>query len=277
MKRRILALLILTLALLCVSMFYPIVLGAPLGGYAPYGTSISHGAIDGTIGTEWDDAGGWFVTDMPLGHKIRAKHDAVYLYILLVVADNTNNPFDLIDHDWVGVEFDINGDEYIHGTSESPDDSAFCDYQTAGGEDWWIKGFTTASMGNDTSVGGFNDVVAAKGFNTTHTIWEFKKRLNSGDTAGYDIAMNPSQTDVYGKDRINIALAYQDGAVGKHLYCSHFYLLILLPPPTIVGGKATLIDVISKPELQTSWTWLTTIILPLTATAVIIKLKKKKQ
>ena len=45
-----------------------------------------------------------------------------------------------------------------------------------------------------------------------------------------------------------------------------------------VGGKATPIDkAIIKPELHNPWIWLSTIILPLIATAVFIKLKKKKQ
>ncbi|MFQ6127246.1 MAG: carboxypeptidase-like regulatory domain-containing protein [Candidatus Heimdallarchaeota archaeon] len=241
MKKRTLALLILTFAVLSVSTFYPIVLGAPVGDIqAPQGTSIEDGAIDGTIGTEWDDAGDWVVTDLTIPNKIRAKHDGTYLYILLVVTDDTDERLPLTAHDWTGVEFDINGDEKTMGTTGSPDDAEFCDYQISGGEDWWMTG-TGSPRGNDTSVGGTNDVVAAKGFNTTHTIWEFKKKLNSGDSAGYDIAMDPSQTGVYGKDRIEIALAYQDGKTGKHSDHSDWYLLILtvLPQPGWIDGHVT--------------------------------------
>ena len=50
------------------------------------------------------------------------------------------------------------------------------------------------------------------------------------------------------------------------------------PPPTSVGGKAIPINkAVIKPELQIPWIWLSTIILPLVATVVFIKLKKKKQ
>jgi len=49
------------------------------------------------------------------------------------------------------------------------------------------------------------------------------------------------------------------------------------PPPPPVGGKAIPINMpIIKPELQTPWIWLTAIILPLTATLVYIRHKKKK-
>ena len=45
-----------------------------------------------------------------------------------------------------------------------------------------------------------------------------------------------------------------------------------------VGGKATPINIpMNKPETPALWIWLSTIILPLIATAVFVKLKKKKQ
>ena len=48
--------------------------------------------------------------------------------------------------------------------------------------------------------------------------------------------------------------------------------------PKSVGGKSTPISIpTTKPQPQTPWMWLTTIILPLVATAVFMKLKKKKQ
>jgi hypothetical protein len=50
-----------------------------------------------------------------------------------------------------------------------------------------------------------------------------------------------------------------------------------VPPPKPVGGKATPINMGFEPEIQTSWIWLTTIILPLLATVVYVKLRKKKQ
>ena len=50
------------------------------------------------------------------------------------------------------------------------------------------------------------------------------------------------------------------------------------PPPPPVGGKATPINMpINKPEFQTPWIWLSTIILSLATTVVFVKLKKKKQ
>ena len=49
-------------------------------------------------------------------------------------------------------------------------------------------------------------------------------------------------------------------------------------PPPPVGGKATPINIpTNKPETPTLWIWLSTIILPLIATAVFLKHKKKKQ
>jgi hypothetical protein len=49
------------------------------------------------------------------------------------------------------------------------------------------------------------------------------------------------------------------------------------PPPPSVGGKATPINIpTNKPELPTVWIWLT-ILLPLAATTILVKLKKKKQ
>jgi hypothetical protein len=216
--------------------FHIVALGTPVSNiYAPEGAPISAAEIDGVIGTEWNDAGGWVSIDLGILNNIRAKHDSEYLYILLVIGDNTDNPFPEEAHDWAGVDFDLNGDEKTMGDPDSPDDFEYCDYQILGGEDWWGKG-VGEDRGSDTSVGGTNDVVAAKGFNTTHTIWEFKKKLNSGDTLGHDIAMDPTQTEVYGKDRIKIALAYQDGKTGKHGYHSSWYLLILTVPPPVTYG-----------------------------------------
>jgi hypothetical protein len=228
MKRRTSVLLIIVIAVLGISAFYPTVLAEP-DINATFGTSV---VIDGVIGTEWDDAGPWAVTDMGINHSIRAKHDGTYLYILEVVVDNDTEvgPFDPYDiHDWAGVEFDLNGDNIIHGNATYPDDWEFCNYKISGGEDWLTKGFGGGARDPDTIWGGTNDVTAAKGFNNTHTIWEFRKKLNSGDTNGYDIALDPSQTGIYGKDRIYIALAYQEGKTGKHYGCSHFYLLVLAP------------------------------------------------
>lgn len=227
-KKRIAVLVIFVLTMLSVMMFYPTVLGNGSDMSVPLSTPISDVDIDGVIGTEWACVVDSFITDLSVSHYVKAKHDGTYLYILLVVDDNTNDLFNPVAaHDWAGVEFDINGDEQIHGTSASPDDFEYCDYKILGGEDWWGKGFMPINRGNDTSVGGSNDVIAAKGFDGAQTIWEFKKKLNSGDTTGEDIAMDPSQTNTYGKDRINFFLAYQDGATGKHSACSHFDLLIL--------------------------------------------------
>jgi hypothetical protein len=227
MKRRISFLLIITIAVLGISAFYPTVLAEP-DINATFGTSV---VLDGVIGAEWDDAGPWAVMGLGLNESIRAKHDGTFLYILLVVNDTSDNPYvdPVSAHDWAGVEFDLNGDNIIHGNFSSADDWAFCDYKISGGEDWWTKFFAGTNRDPDTITGGTNDVAAARGFNTTHTIWEFRKKLNSGDTFGYDIALDPSQTGVYGKDRIGIALAYQDGKTGKHYACSHFTLLVLDP------------------------------------------------
>lgn len=353
MKRRNSFLLIVAIAVLGISAFFPIVLADP-DINATFGTSV---VIDGVIGTEWDDAGPWAVTDLGLNESIRAKHDGTFLYILLVVNDTTNNPFvdPVSAHDWAGIEFDLNDDNIIHGTAGLHDDWAFCDYKISGGEDWYTQGFGGSNRDPDTIWGGTNDVAAAKGFNTTHTIWEFRKKLNSGDTNGYDIALDPSQTGVYGKDRIDIALAYQDGGTGKHYGCAHFTLMVLDPaqytltinssptgvtftvdgvphtapwsetynqgtsvnlvmpqthgtyewsrwqedadtnrikavtvnsdltltgeftPPQPVGGNAIPIDKMTiMPEFQIPWLGLSIIVLSIVATAVFMKLKKRR-
>ncbi len=358
MKRRTSVFLIVTIAVLGISAFYPLVLAEP-DINATFGTSV---VLDGVIGTEWDDAGPWAVTDLGLNESIRAKHDGTFLYILLVVSDTTNDPFvdPVSAHDWAGIEFDRNGDQIIHGNATDPattaDDWEFCDYKILGGQDWFTHGFASPNRDADTIWGGTNDVAAAKGFNSTHTIWEFRKKLNSGDTFGYDIALDPSQTGTYGKDRIYIALAYQEGNTGKHYGCSHFTLLVLSPvqytltvnssptgvtftvdgvphtapwsetydegtsvnlvmpqthgayewsnwqedgntnrirtvtidsdltltgkfmPPRPVGGKAIPIDEMTiMPEFQIQWAWLSIIVLSVVATAVFMRLKKRRK
>jgi hypothetical protein len=53
---------------------------------------------------------------------------------------------------------------------------------------------------------------------------------------------------------------------------------VVAPPPLPVGGIATPINIpLNKPEKLALWIWLSTITLPLIATAVCVKLKKKKQ
>lgn len=53
--------------------------------------------------------------------------------------------------------------------------------------------------------------------------------------------------------------------------------IMLTAPPTPVGGKATTINIsTNKPEPPTLWIWLT-ILLPLAATTIFVKFKKKKQ
>jgi len=54
-------------------------------------------------------------------------------------------------------------------------------------------------------------------------------------------------------------------------------MAVYAPVPKPVGGKATPLNIpTNKPELPALWIWLT-ILLPLAATTIFAKLKKKKQ
>jgi len=74
---------------------------------------------------------------------------------------------------------------------------------------------------------------------------------------------------------------YTSGRVGlaarrADVFFDNFAVRSLPSPP--VGGKAIPINkAINKLELQTPWIWLSTIVLPLVATVVYVKLKKKKR
>jgi len=49
-----------------------------------------------------------------------------------------------------------------------------------------------------------------------------------------------------------------------------------LKPPSVGGKAIPMSKAINKPELQTTWTWLTTIILAIAVTAVFFKYRKKQ-
>jgi len=226
------------------SHFHTTVLAAP-EIIAKYSTNIP--TIDGSVALgEWDDAIEYTITLESTEDSVRFKHDGTYLYTLLKAKDATTNDF--VDaatpHDWAGIDFDRNGDTSTMGSETSPDDVEFANYMIKGGQDWWMKGAGKARS-DDVSSGGTNDVVAAYGGSVNgYTFWEFKKALNSSDTAGYDIAMNPDATG-YGLNTINTMFAYQQSqpVAKRHSSCSSWYLLSLEstipppPPPTVKFGE----------------------------------------
>jgi len=209
---------------------------------AKYSTNIP--SIDGKVSVgEWDDATEYTITLESTTDLVRFKHNGIYLYTLLKVKDATTNHFaeKSTPHDWAGIEFDRNGDQSTMGNEASPDDAEFANYMIEGGEDWWMSG-SGKPRSDDVSSGGTNDVVAAYGGSVNgYTIWEFIKKLNSSDTKGFDIAMNPDMTG-YGLNTIYIMFAYQQSQpVGKkHSSHSSWHLLYLeptTPPPPAPTAK----------------------------------------
>jgi len=210
---------------------------------AKYSTNIP--TINGSVAPgEWDDATEYTITLASITDSVRFKHDGTNLYTLLKVQDSTTSNF--VDpstpRDWAGIDFDRNNDGSTMGSETSPDDVEFANYYVNGGEDWWLGGIN-GPRNSDTNTGGVNNVMAAYGGSVSgYTYWEFKKTLNSGDTNGYDIALNPDSTG-YGLNSIKIMFAYENDGTGRHATCSGWYTLALEPSTPSPGWiEGTVID-----------------------------------
>lgn len=138
------------------------------------GDPIPDDQIDGTIGTEWDDAGDY--TDVSIDPQgtaeVWVKHDGTYLYIAI--------KFDVDSIDlWLCIQLgttgcmDASADVAIFGHNNLAPD---------GYSDAYFDKKTVVADASQDGVGAIN-----VGIGNLTTI-ELKKPLDSGDTAGNDIA-----------------------------------------------------------------------------------------
>ena len=145
------------------------------------GNTIDDTAIDGAIGSEWDDAGNYTsVAISPQGTaEIWTKHDGTYLYMAVRFTADSDNP-------WVSFLFggtacmaaDTDGALFGHDG-----------YAVNGYRDISFNGFTEISV--DASQDGKGAItVSASNLVTV----ELKKPLNTGDSDGKDLAWTEDST-----------------------------------------------------------------------------------
>jgi hypothetical protein len=145
------------------------------------GNTIEDTAIDGAIGSEWDDAGNYTsVAISPQGTaEIWTKNDGTYLYMAVRFTADSDNP-------WVAFLFG--------GTAcmESGTDGALFghdSYAANGYRDIFFNGFTAISV--DTSQDGKGAITVDSSNLVTV---ELKKPLSSEDSDGKDIAWTEGNT-----------------------------------------------------------------------------------
>lgn len=145
------------------------------------GNTIEDAAIDGTIGSEWDDASSYNnIALNPLGTaEVWTKHDGTYLYMAIRFKADSSNP-------WVALL--LGGNTCMQANS---DGALFGhdNYAPNGYHDISFNGFQTISV--DASQDGKGAI--AVGSANLITI-ELKKPLNSGDSAGKDVAWTEDNT-----------------------------------------------------------------------------------
>jgi hypothetical protein len=138
-----------------------------------YGNTIPDNQIDGTIGSEWNDAGTYNMSLSPWGTaNVWVKQDQTNLYIGLSFLADSENP-------WVAFQF---GTSFC--MSNSADGAVFGDdtYSPNGYQDiHFTEGAGVAADAVQNGVGAIS-VSASKMVNV-----ELKKPLNSGDSDGKDI------------------------------------------------------------------------------------------
>lgn len=147
------------------------------------GSTIPDSQIDGTIGSEWDDAGNF--SDVPINPSGTAnvwiKHDETDLYIAYRFTADSNNP-------WTAIQFASSG-----CMVPSNDGALF------GNDDHQPNGYADISFGG---IGVINvDAVqngqGAINVDSSNIVTvELKKPLNSGDSAGHDIAWSTGNNTV---------------------------------------------------------------------------------
>jgi hypothetical protein len=182
MKKRILVLIFVAIGCLMATCGSMKLVLAQSDFSAFYGNPIADSQIDGTIGSEWNDAGSYTnVSINPWGiAHIWTKQDGTCLYIGMSFVADSNNP-------WVAFELgtsscmSMNADGAVFG-----DDN----YSPNGYED--IHFTENAGVASDAS----QDGKGAMSVNSSNfVIMELKKPLNSGDMSGKDI--NWTQGDTY--------------------------------------------------------------------------------
>jgi hypothetical protein len=145
------------------------------------GSAIDDEAIDGTIGSEWDDAGNYAnVAVNPQGTaEVWTKHDETYLYMAVRFTADSNNP-------WMALLFggttcmQPNTDGALFGHDN---------YAANGYRDISFGGISVISI--DASQEGKGAITV--GSSNLVTI-ELKKPLNSGDSDGKDMAWTEDNT-----------------------------------------------------------------------------------
>lgn len=196
LKKFVYALAISTLGMLMISYIAGFRVSAQAPDFDAYkGAAIPDGSIDGTIGTEWNDAGHY--TNIPIDPsgtaEIWTKHDGTNLYIALRFTADSNNP-------WLTFQL---------GADTCMDNSA--DLATFGNDNLNADGFSDAyfdtgsSAAADTAPNGIGWMVVGVGNVVT---LELKKPLNSGDTLGKDIAWTEGSTN-------NLAIAWDSNGNGS--------------------------------------------------------------
>lgn len=181
MKKPACLLITVTLALLITSCTAIKPVSAQYDFNAFLGNSIADTEIDGTIGSEWNDAGNYTnVAISPQGTaEIWTKHDGTYIYIAVRFTADSNNP-------WLALQIG-NTDCMTPNT----DGALFGhDGQAANGY-------------RDISFGGYGDISADSAQDGTGAIIvsasnlvtvELKKPLNSGDSEGKDVEWSKDNT-----------------------------------------------------------------------------------
>ncbi|MHA2099437.1 MAG: hypothetical protein ACW99A_12230 [Candidatus Kariarchaeaceae archaeon] len=96
--------------------------------------------------------------------------------------DGTTN----LQHDYFGIEFDLNNDGLIMGTSGNPDDMVLIDYDQPGAVDMFSHSY---KVFKDENYEGESNVEGASNDVDGVLIYEFRKSLNSTDSQGYDISL----------------------------------------------------------------------------------------
>jgi len=145
------------------------------------GSTISDAQIDGVIGSEWNDAGKYSgVSINPTGTaEVWVKHDGSTLFLAIRFSADSNNP-------WVAIQFSSSG-----CMTPTNDGALFGHdaHQPTGYRDISFGGLGVIT--SDTTQNGRG----AMNIDSSNIVTvELKKPLNSGDSAGNDIAWSTGNT-----------------------------------------------------------------------------------
>jgi len=145
------------------------------------GDAIDDAAIDGTIGSEWDDAGNYAnVAISPQGTaEIWTKHDGTNLYMAVRFTADSSNP-------WLSLLF---GGTTCMQTNTDGSLFGHDNYAANGYRDISFGGLGTISI--DSSQEGKGAITVGSSNLVTA---ELKKLLNSGDSDGKDMAWTEDNT-----------------------------------------------------------------------------------